>query len=101
MQSEFYKKYIVSDAWRQKAMQRKKVDGFMCVCCGRPESRTRGGLVVHHINYRNLGNEDVANDLVTLCMSCHQKIHRYYDRRRSGCAEADEYQYRPFEQIEE
>ena len=31
-------------------------------------------LQVHHLNYDHVGNEDVYNDLITLCKYCHQSI---------------------------
>lgn len=83
MRSEFYEKYMRSEEWQAKRSQRILIDGDKCVMCQRPAERTKTGLQVHHINYRNLGNEDVWQDLVTLCPSCHRKIHRYYDRRRN------------------
>lgn len=84
MQSEFYKKYMHSEEWRKKAAQRIEIDGHKCVMCDRPESRCRKGLAVHHITYQRLGNENVYTDIVSLCDSCHQKIHRYYNRIREA-----------------
>ncbi len=81
-QSKEYKDYIRSDRWAAKAQERIEIDGHKCVMCGRPESRCRNGLQVHHVTYARLGQEDVYNDLVSLCQSCHLKIHAYYDRRR-------------------
>lgn len=82
MQTEFYKNYIRSSEWKSKEQERKQIDNFKCVCCGRDESHTRYGLQVHHITYQRLGNENIWNDLVTVCGSCHKKIHNYYNRRR-------------------
>ena len=81
MQSDFYKKYIESDAWELKKAERMLIDGYKCVMCGRPKDRCRF-MQVHHITYKNLGHENVLADLVTLCGSCHKKIHNYYDRKR-------------------
>ncbi len=47
MRSEFYTQYIKSDAWEAKKEERKKIDGYRCVCCGRSEDHTRRGLQVH------------------------------------------------------
>lgn len=65
---ENYKDYIQSDEWKQKRKLRLQYDAHRCVNCG-----SRMGLEVHHINYDNFGNEDVKNDLRTLCNNCHNK----------------------------
>ena len=80
--SEEYKRYMRSRDWEHKRQRRLEVDGHKCVMCGRPESKCRNGLQVHHISYTRLGNEDVGNDLVSLCPGCHKKIHNYYGRNR-------------------
>ena len=51
------------------SMQVFKRDGFQCQKC-----KTAKNLVVHHINYERLGHEKLS-DLVTLCKSCHKKVH--------------------------
>lgn len=84
MRSVEYNQYITSAAWEAKKEERKKVDGYRCVCCGRSEEHTRRGLQVHHITYERLGHENVYTDLCTVCGSCHKKIHAYYNRKRSA-----------------
>lgn len=79
-QSQEYKKYMRSPEWEQKKQERIAIDGG-CVMCHRPLDRIRK-IQVHHITYKNLGHEDVLTDLCTLCGSCHQKIHNYYNRKR-------------------
>ena len=81
MQTEFYKNYMQSEQWQQKKAERISIDQ-MCVMCLRPLDKIRS-VQVHHISYRNLGHEDVLADLVTLCRSCHKKIHNYYNRIRA------------------
>ena len=56
--------------------------GHKCEMCGRLEKHSKG-LQIHHISYRNLGHEDVANDLICLCGRCHILIHAYYNRKRA------------------
>lgn len=69
-----YEEYIGrSPRWQEKRVERLKIDNFKCVVCGETHN-----LHVHHITYENLGNEDVDNDLVTLCKGCHMKIE--YDK---------------------
>lgn len=84
MRSVEYNQYITSAAWEAKKEERKKVDDYRCVCCGRSEEHTRRGLQVHHITYERLGHENVYTDLCTVCGSCHKKIHAYYNRKRSA-----------------
>lgn len=64
-----YKAYIQTGTWRKTARRRMEIDGFKCQMCG-----TGKNLVVHHITYDHLGCEDM-DDLVTVCKSCHEKIH--------------------------
>ena len=84
MQTEFYKKYLRSEQWQQKKAERLAIDDYCCVMCHRPEGRCKNGLICHHINYRRLGNENVYEDLVSLCPACHLKIHAYYKRVRAA-----------------
>lgn len=84
MQSEFYKNYIKSDAWKEKCRQRIEIDNNRCVMCGRLEKNCKNGLQVHHITYKDLGHEDVYTQCVSLCGGCHIKIHKYYARKQEA-----------------
>ncbi len=44
-------------------------DGGQCVLCG------GRGAHIHHIVFRSQGGKDAADNLVTLCGSCHEKAH--------------------------
>lgn len=46
-------------------------DGYTCQICGAKHTR----LEVHHITYRSKGGTDDEDNLITLCESCHKKIH--------------------------
>lgn len=81
MQTQQYKDYIRSDEWEDKKQERMKIDKC-CVMCERPLDKIKK-INVHHVTYARLGHEDVLNDLVTLCGSCHKKIHNYYNRARA------------------
>ena len=72
--SEKYLNYIQSDAWKDKAAQRRKIDGNKCALCG-----SKRKLQVHHLTYESLTNEDVEKDLITLCQDCHNKAHEIKD----------------------
>lgn len=76
-----YEKYIRSSEWTIKKNQRKDIDNHKCVMCERSEGVIRGGLQVHHISYRHLGNEDVYTELVSLCPTCHRRLHNLYKRK--------------------
>lgn len=80
MQTAEYKTYMRSPEWESKKQERIQIDGC-CVMCKRPLDKIRK-INVHHVTYARLGNENVLTDLATLCGSCHQKIHNFYDRRR-------------------
>lgn len=80
MQTKKYKEYMNSDEWKAKRGERIKIDKG-CVMCHRPIEKIKS-VQVHHITYKNLGNENVLTDLCTLCGSCHKKIHNFYNRKR-------------------
>ena len=70
---EGYHKYISSSpVWAEKREARKKIDGNKCRTCHHDGSQYR--LEVHHATYDNFGHEDVENDLITLCVRCHDAI---------------------------
>lgn len=46
-------------------------DSYTCKICGAKNTR----LEVHHIKYRSQGGTDDEDNLITLCESCHKKIH--------------------------
>ena len=86
-QTDLYRKYMQSEAWQAKKQQRLEIDGYKCVMCGKPLSKCKSmPLQCHHITYARLGHENVHTDLVTLCGSCHRKIHNYYQRKKSATA---------------
>jgi len=75
MVDQKYIDYLKSPEWQRKRTERLRMDGYKCAMCGFPRA-----LTVHHINYNNIYHEDVANDLITLCKKCHEKIE---DEKRS------------------
>lgn len=64
-----YESYLRSPEWQKKRAERLRIDQYKCQKCGRPID-----LQVHHLNYDNIGNEDVYADLITLCKYCHKEI---------------------------
>lgn len=47
-------------------------DNYTCQCC----KTKKGTLHVHHIIYRSNGGSDKMENLITLCESCHEKLHK-------------------------
>lgn len=71
-----YDKYIKSEEWKEVREEREFLDGLKCRFCGSAKN-----LTVHHITYENVPNEDMT-DLVTLCWTCHNELHKYDDIRK-------------------
>ena len=67
------KEYLQSSEWHRKRQERLIVDDFNCQLCSYTNN-----LQVHHKTYKNIFNEDVEHDLVTLCSDCHTAIHEKY-----------------------
>ena len=65
---EAYNDYINSFEWKAKRMNIVVRDKGLCVLC---KSK---GEHVHHLTYKNFGNED-NRDLILLCKECHEYIH--------------------------
>jgi 5-methylcytosine-specific restriction endonuclease McrA len=83
---EAYRQYLASPSWQKKRKERLKIDGYQCKTCG--EDGTNYQLEIHHkpSAYNDIPNEDIINDLVTLCSICHEAItnsirQRRYDNR--------------------
>lgn len=47
-------------------------DGYQCKKC----KTKKGKLHVHHIVFRSNGGTNAPNNLITLCESCHKKLHK-------------------------
>jgi hypothetical protein len=71
-----YEAYINSDVWSDKRRERLKLDSYRCQKCGTAEN-----LHVHHRTYKNFMHESME-DLVTVCISCHDLIHRAYKKSK-------------------
>lgn len=72
-----YNEYLYSNEWRTIRGSILSRDLESCLNCGDTAS-----LQVHHITYDNVGQE-LNEDLITLCKSCHIEIHNVdYDTRK-------------------
>ena len=79
MTEQEYLEYLQSDWWKHISKERMKIDKYkccMCGCTGSPSNR----LQAHHINYYHIKEEDVWNDLITLCDCCHASVHKMMNR---------------------
>ena len=65
-----YQIYIRSSAWQQSTARLQCINRAQ----GRCEVCNRKGRHVHHITYKNIGNES-PNDLLYVCLSCHEYLH--------------------------
>jgi hypothetical protein len=71
-----YHTYIHSEQWRKKRLKRLKMDGFRCQFrVGKLQCTAKTHLEVHHLSYKNLGNERFK-ELITLCRLHHKRIHK-------------------------
>ncbi len=70
--------YIKSSSiWQEKRKERLAIDNHKCYSCN-----SSNRLEVHHITYKNLYKENMA-DLICVCRSCHNKIHKEYGYKYS------------------
>jgi len=60
--------YLQSPEWKNKRKLILERDNYKCRCCG------SGATEVHHINYNTVMKEDF-NSLISVCRTCHEKIH--------------------------
>lgn len=79
MTTEEYSIYLLSPEWKRIAEKRKEIDNHACCMCG-CTGTMNNPLQVHHLSYRNVGNENVYTDVMTLCRICHKSIHKAMNR---------------------
>jgi 5-methylcytosine-specific restriction endonuclease McrA len=77
---EKYTSKIAGTSWPKISLSIRKRDSYICQECGEKKKR----LIVHHKDWhgkqRNVRAADMNNDpsnLITLCVKCHNKIHRH------------------------
>lgn len=66
-----YQEYMQSELWRTKRKRILARDNYRCQKCG-----SAINLRVHHIRYPDVYGAEPDDDLVTLCDSCHQEVHK-------------------------
>lgn len=68
-----YTKYLRSSHWAELRRASANRVGFKCEVCGSGEN-----LHCHHVNYKNFYDVSL-DDLMTVCSTCHDKIHKAID----------------------
>lgn len=69
MTFEEYREYLKSDDWRERRLELLEEAGHVCSDCGDKSTQ------LHHLNYDNLGTEELDVDVVALCTQCHKERH--------------------------
>ncbi|NQT51850.1 type I-E CRISPR-associated protein Cas5/CasD [bacterium] len=64
--------------WADRRHQRGEHDRFLCVFCGVPS------IITHHITYRHVKNEDVKQELRSVCRRCHDAVTMLESERGFG-----------------
>ncbi len=74
--------YYQSTQWQKKRQERLELDNHRCRFCD--EDGTNYHLEIHHrpSSYAKIPNESVINDLITVCVFCHNIITERIRRRR-------------------
>ena len=67
-----YRHYLTTSKWKALRLKTFKRDRYTCQHCGVTGSSDT--LHCHHLTYDRLGDENL-NDLLTLCNTCHKKVH--------------------------
>ena len=73
-----YQEQINDTRWKIKRVAILKRDKFTCKICGYTGLRVN----VHHLKYTGMAWEAPNEDLITLCMECHSKLHT--DKWKAG-----------------
>ncbi len=60
---------VLYESLRQQILRR---DGWRCQSCG-----TMSNLEVHHREFRSHSEADTEENLITLCTTCHARVHRH------------------------
>lgn len=69
---KLYRKYLLSDEWKEISNKCKELHSNKCNRCGSIEN-----LETHHKTYDSIFNEKQEH-LECLCRTCHNKEHNYY-----------------------
>ena len=57
-------------------------DSYKCRLCS-----SINNLHIHHVKYRSEGGKHTSDNLITLCLECHEKVHSNKKKFQSMCQE--------------
>jgi 5-methylcytosine-specific restriction endonuclease McrA len=60
-----------SEGYRELHRRVLERDGWRCQVCGNMQN-----LQVHHLKFRSHSGGDEEQNLITLCVECHERAHR-------------------------
>jgi len=69
MKKNEYFKYLRSESWKERRKELLEEANHICEKCG--EKATQ----IHHLDYKNLGEEMLGVDVIAVCNKCHKEIH--------------------------
>lgn len=70
-----YSDYLCSENWKEKRKSILLKKGLFCSRCGR--EMQKNNLDIHHKDYgKDLGSEDIDEDLMLVCTDCHSELHQ-------------------------
>jgi hypothetical protein len=72
---EWYRQYLQTSEWRERAEATKARFGGHCALCNGTD-----GLEAHHRTYERVGHE-LPEDLTALCSDCHGAYHQWRTMR--------------------
>ena len=77
-----YQKYLRTQHWQLKRASKIIEQKGICEMCKKKLSYKSSNLHIHHITYKNIGNEPLS-DLMCLCADCHKQLHREMKRSKN------------------
>ena len=77
-----YKHYLRCKHWQEIRLKVLDRSGGKCEKCGYIPWKP-GTLQVHHLTYKNVGNESL-DELIVLCPRCHMELHGIQGKRKLG-----------------
>jgi len=83
MYKQEYIDYLKSEDWKERRKYLMELADYICSKCGAKATQ------LHHLNYNNIGNEELDVDVIPLCNDCHKRIHNKgeygYEPYKSWC----------------
>ena len=86
LHENWYQEYLRSERWKRLSNLCKERDNYTCQFCRKHEKQLSVPLNAHHMTYEYLNSENEQlelNSLITLCKSCHERLHKTIDHPES------------------